>query len=184
LQSESFTGFINFYPPNQKQKDMKQLTIFLPLLLLACHTPAPSNASATRTEATKSTTTESPIKKIIFNTGSRGYQKAITLSKDSVLIVINSSFSEHPSKNLSSKITTTEWNKLTNSLNGVEIKNLNELKSPTMGRAVDAANHSSIAVTTDNEYVHSFDNTNPNEQLQKLMAVITEIENSRTNETK
>jgi hypothetical protein len=158
---------------------MKQLTIFLPLLLFACHTPAPSNASTTRTEEIKNTTTESPIKKIVFNTGSRGYQKAITLSKDSVLIVINSSFSEQPSKNLGSKITAAEWDKLINSLNGVDIKNLKELKSPTMGRAVDAANHSSITVTTDNEYVHNFDNTNPNEQLQKLMAVITEIEKSR-----
>jgi hypothetical protein len=159
---------------------MKQLTIFLSLLLFACHTPAPTSATA-RTDEAKSTTTETPIKKIVFNTGSRGYQKEITLSKDSTIIVINSSFPEQPSKNLRSKITAAEWNKAISSLNGVEIKKLSELKSPTMGRATDAANHSSIAITTDSEYVHSFDNTNPNEQLQKLMDVITEIEKSKGN---
>jgi hypothetical protein len=159
---------------------MKQLTIFLSLLLFACHAPAPTTATA-RTEDTKSTTTETPIKKIVFNTGSRGYQKEITLSKDSTIIVINSSFPEQPSKNLRNKITAAEWDKAISSLNGVAIKNLGELKSPTMGRAVDAANHSSITITTDNEYVHSFDNTSPNEQLKKLMDVITEIEKSKGN---
>lgn len=159
---------------------MKQLMIFLSILLFACHTPAPT-AATTKSEDTKTNTTETPIKKIVFNTGSRGYQKAITLTKDSAVIIVNSSFAEQPSKNIRSKITAAEWDKLTTSLNGVDIKNLKELKSPTMGRAVDAANHSSLAVTTDGEYIHSFDNINPNEQLQKLMAVIMEIENSKAN---
>lgn len=157
---------------------MKQLTIFLSTLLFACHTPSPT-ASTVKTTETKSATTETAIKKIVFNTGSRGYQKEISLSKDSTIIVVNSSFKDQPSKNQRTKITPAEWDKLISSLNGVDIKNLKELKSPTMGRAVDAANHSSIAVTTDNEYVHSFDNTNPNEQLQKLMAAIMEIEKSK-----
>ncbi len=157
---------------------MKQLTIFLSILLFACHTPA-STSSTSTVEATKAPATETSIKKIAFRTGSRGYQEAVTLTKDSVIIVINSSFEQRPSKNLKSKLTADEWNKINSSLAGVDIKNLNELKSPTMGRASDAANHSSIEITTDNEYTHSFDNTNPNEQLQKLMTVITEIENSR-----
>jgi hypothetical protein len=159
---------------------MKQLTFFLSLLLFACHTPAPTSSTA-KTEDTKSAATESPVKKIAFNTGSRGYQKAITLTKDSAIIIVNSSFPEHPSKNIRGKISSAEWNKLTATLTGVDIKNIKDLKSPTMGRAVDAANHSSIAVTTDNEYIHTFDDTNPNEQLQKLMAAITEIENSKGN---
>jgi hypothetical protein len=160
---------------------MKQLTIFLSIILFACHTPAPTIASTPKMDEPKSTTTETPIKKIVFNTGSRGYQKEITFSKDSAIIVVNSSFRDQPSKNQRGKITAAEWDKLINSLNGVAINNLKELKSPTMGRASDAANHSSIAITTDNEYVHSFDNTNPNEQLQKLMDVILELEKSRTN---
>jgi hypothetical protein len=160
---------------------MKQLTIFLSILLFACHTPAATSASTTKTGEPKSITTETPIKKIVFNTGSRGYQKEISFSKDSVILVINSSFPEQPSKNLRSKITTAEWDKLIHSLDGVIITNLKELKSPSMGRATDAANHSSISITTDNEYVHNFDNTNPNEQLQKLMTVITEIEKSKAN---
>jgi hypothetical protein len=159
---------------------MKQLTIFFSILLFACHAPAPTSAT-TRTDEPKSTTTATPIKKIVFNTGSRGYQKEIALSKDSITIVINSSFPEQPSKNLRSKITAAEWDKAISSLNGVDIKNIKDLPSPSMDRAVDAANHSSIAITTDNEYVHNFDNTSPNEQLQKLMTVITEIEKSKEN---
>lgn len=158
---------------------MKQLSIFLFILASACHTPAPTTATSTD-KPSSSTTTNTTVKKVVFHTGSRGYQKEIALTKDSALIIINSSFAERPSKNIKSKISAAEWDNVTASLHGVNIKGLNELPSPTMKRAVDAADHSSIAVTTDTEYMHSFDNTDPNEQLKKLMSLILEIENSRS----
>lgn len=174
MHSKSFT--CNLTNPNT----MKQLSILLLILASACHAPAPSSATKTETTPVETTSNTNAVKKVVFHTGSRGYQKEIALTKDSALIRINSSFQERPSKNIRSKISAAEWNKVTASLNGVNIKGLNELPSPTMKRAVDAADHSSIAVTTDNEYSHSFDNTDPNEQLKKLMEIILEIENSRS----
>lgn len=158
---------------------MKQLSIFLLILVSACHTPAPN--TATTTDKPTAQTTNASIKKIVFHTGSRGYQKEIALSKDSAIVKINSSFEDRPSRNVRTKISDAEWNSVTSALNGVSITGLNELPSPTMKRAVDAADHSSIAVTTDKEYMHSFDNTDPHEQLKKLMTLILEIENRRTN---
>lgn len=157
---------------------MKQLSIFLFVLASACHTPAPTS-SATTNSASNGTTAVTTPQKVTFHTGSRGYQRAVVLTKDSVLVTINSSFEDRPSKNIRTAITAAEWNNVTGSLKSVNISGLNALESPTMKRAVDAADHSSIAVTTDKEYVHSFDNTDPHEQLKKLMAVILEIEASR-----
>jgi hypothetical protein len=158
---------------------MKNISIFLMILISACHTPAPKTATNTNSGSSETTTKTAAIKEVVFHTGSRGYQKKISLTKDSVLLVINSSFEARPSKNIKTGISTSEWNKVTASLNGVDITGLKELPSPTMKRAVDAADHSSIAVTTDQEYIHSFDNTDPHEQLKKLMEVILEIEASR-----
>lgn len=157
---------------------MKNLSIFLLILSSACHTPAPT--SATKTDAVNGATNSVTVQKIGFNTGSRGYQKDISFTKDSVILVINSSFEDKPSRNIRTKITSAEWDKLNTSLSGVDISGIHDLKSPTMKRAVDAGNHSSIAITTDKEYTHSFDDYDPNEQLKKLMDVIQEIEKSRS----
>src|SRR6185295_17434485 len=152
---------------------MKKLSVFLLILASACHAPAPS--SATKADSATNSNNSNAVKKVVFNTGSRGYQRAVQLTKDSVIITINSSFEERPSKNVKTKISAEEWNHVNTALTGVNITGLRELKSPTMKRAVDAADHSSIAVYTDAEYMHSFDNTDPNEQLKKLMDVILEI---------
>jgi hypothetical protein len=160
-----------------KKMIMKQLSIFLWMIASACHTPAPTSATNANTSTTTTTsTTTNPIKKVVFNTGSRGYQREVKLTKDSVLITINSSFEDRPSKNIKKGIAAADWNQITTALNGVDVTQMRQLESPTMKRAVDAADHSNIAIVTDNEYIHSFDNTDPHAQLKKLMAVILELE--------
>ena len=157
---------------------MKNLSIFLLIFSSACHTPAPT--SATKADSTTpAAVNANAVKTIIFNTGSRGYQKNILFTTDSVILVINSTFEDNPSKNIRTRISATEWDKLNASLNGVDIPKIGELKSPTMKRAVDAGNHSAITITTDADYNHGFDDYNPNEQLKKLMDVIQEIEKDR-----
>lgn len=156
---------------------MKNLSIFLIIFSSACHTPAPT--SATKADSTTPAANTSVVKKIIFNTSSRGYQKNILFTRDSVILVINSSFEDNPSKNIRTRISAPEWDKLNASLHDVDITKIGELKSPTMKRAVDAGNHSAITITADADYNHGFDDYNPNEQLKKLMDVIQEIERDR-----
>ena len=156
---------------------MKNISILLLILASACHTSAPT--TSTKTDSTAGTKNPASVQKINFNTSSRGYQKNILFTKDSVVLVVNSSFPDNPSKDIRTRISATEWDKLTASLTGVEISKINDLTSPTMKRAVDGANHSAIMILTDKEYSHSFDDYNPNEQLKKLMDVIQEIEKGR-----
>lgn len=158
---------------------MKQLSIFLFIVISACHAPAPTTSSSTEDSSRKKETSD--IKEIEFKTGSRGLNKRITFTKDSVILIVNSSFEDIPSKNSRTAIAATEWTKLVNSLQGVDIHQLNKLTSPTMKRAVDAADHSSLAVISDKESIHSFDNYDPHEQLKKLLSIIQEIEKSRNN---
>lgn len=167
-----------FYQQPDKKIYMKNFSIFLFILTSACH--APTANSASRMNTTEKNSNSNTIQKISFSTGSRGYQKKLSFTKDSVILIINSSFEDKPSKNSRTAITNAEWTKLNNSLNGVDIAKLEELESPTMKRAVDAANHSTIMIFTDKEHNHAFDDYNPNEQLKKLLDVIQEIEKDRS----
>jgi len=159
---------------------MKQLSILFCIPFMACHTPAPTTTVNSGTsETAKAEKVNSEIKSIEFRTGSRGYNRQILFTKDSVKLVINSMRDEDPSRNTTTALKTEEWNKLISSLQGVDVHQLNKLKSPTMNRAVDAADGSTIAVTTDKESSHSFDNLDPDQQLKKLLEVVLEIEKDR-----
>lgn len=160
---------------------MKQLSIFLCITFMACHTPGPTTVSnsSNETATTKPSKVNSDIKVIEFRTGSRGYNKQITFTKDSVHLVVNSMRDDDPSRNSTTALTVDEWNKIIASVGGVDVHQLDKLKSPTMKRAVDAADGSTIEVTTDKESSHSFDGLNPDEHLKKLLDVILEIEKDR-----
>src|SRR3569832_1338725 len=118
---------------------MKKISIFLCMLSFACHTPAPSST----TKVDPGNKSDSDIKKLAFNTGSRGYQKEIKLTQDSVILNINSAFEERPSRTIHTSISSDEWKSIVNSLDHVNIRQLPELPSFSMKRAVDAADHSS-----------------------------------------
>ncbi len=152
---------------------MKNLLILF--ILASCHTTAPSSTTPSTTPT---------VSKIVFNTGTRGYQRETTLTKDSAIIIINSTMEPSAKTNWRTKLTAAEWERLMGSLKAVNISQLNELKSPTTDRATDGAYQSSIQITTDNAYMHSFDDNKPNQQLQQLMDVIDAIEKSRMIENK
>src|SRR3954462_14209426 len=159
---------------------MNQLSIILCITLMACHTPAPTTVSSSTTETTKSEKVSSDIKQIEFRTGSRGYNKRITLTTDSVTLIVNSSRDDDPSRNSKTVLKAEEWNKLIASLEGVDIRQLDKLKSPTMKRAVDAADGSTLTIISDKESSHSFDGLDPDAQLKKLLDVILEIVKDRS----
>ena len=159
---------------------MKQLSIFLFIVLSACHTPAPTTANSSN-ETTASKKTNSDVKQIEFRTGSRAYHKQFTFTKDSAILIVNSSLDHTASLDSKTALKAEEWNKLISSLQGVDVHQLEQLASPTMKRAVDAADGSTLTVTSTKESSHSFDNLEPNEQLKKLLDVILEIEKSRKN---
>lgn len=158
---------------------MKQLSILVCIAFMACHTSAPTTVNSNTTEPVKSEKVNSDIKEIEFRTGSRAYNKKILFSKDSVNLIINSWRDDDPSRNITTALKAEEWNKLIASLEGVDVRQLDILKSPTMKRAVDAADGSTISITTDKESSHSFDALDPDVHLKKLLDVILEIEKDR-----
>lgn len=147
---------------------------------MACHTPAPTTTVNRGTnEISKVEKVNSDIKSIEFRTGSRGYNRQIYFTRDSVKLVINSMRDEDRSRNTTTALKADEWNKLISSLDGVNVQELGKLKSPTMKRAVDAADGSTLSVTTTKESSHSFDNLDPDPHLKKLLEVVLEIEKDR-----
>src|SRR3569832_1904988 len=118
---------------------MKKISIFLCMLAFACHTPAPSSS----TKVDPGNKSDSDIKKLAFNTGSRGYQKEIKLTQDSVILNINSAFEERPSRTIHTSISSDEWKSIVNSLDQKNNQQKPKLPSPSMKRAVDAAGRAS-----------------------------------------
>ena len=159
---------------------MKQLSILVCMTFMACHTPAPTTTVSNGTnETAKVEKVNSDVKSIEFRTGSRGYNRQLLFTKDSVKLVINSMRDEDPSRNITTALKAEEWNKLIASLEGVDVHQLDKLQSPTMKRAVDAADGSTLYVTTDKQSSHSFDNLDPDQHLKKLLDTILEIEKDR-----
>jgi hypothetical protein len=158
---------------------MKQLSILFCIPFMACHTPAPTTVNSGTNETAKVEKVNSDIKSIEFRTGSRGYNRQILFTKDSVKLVINSMRDEDPSRNTTTALKSEEWNKLIAALEGVDVHQLDKLKSPTMQRAVDAADGSTLTVTTNKESSHNFDNLDPDQHLKKVLEVVLEIEKDR-----
>ncbi len=150
--------------------------LLLAVALLSCHTPAP--IAATSKSSSVSAASDNAVTKIVFKTFTRGYERETILTKDSVLIHIRSTFEPTAKTDWKTKISDTQWDKLMNSLKGVDVKKIGDLKAPSMERAVDGAYSSSLEITAGDAYSHSFDDTKPNEQLNPLMKVVDGIEKS------
>lgn len=119
--------------------------------------------------------TANNITKIEYTTLTRGYQKHIVISTDSVTTSVEGRQEDHQSKRALSK---QEWNAVIGALKSVKIAEIPSLPSPTMKRAYDGALHSTLTLTTkdQNEFAHSFDNENPHSELLPLMKAIATIE--------
>ena len=145
---------------------------------MACHSPKPA-ATAPQASHTAASQPDNNglIREIRFESSTRGYQKKVVFTPDSLFIVIQSM--TVPDPKIKQQLSPGQWQQLTASLSGMELGEISKLESPTHGRETDAAKLSTITVYTDNKtYAHMFDDTNPNVKLQPLMTVISTLEKS------
>lgn len=122
----------------------------------------------------------SSVQKIEFSSASRGYQKQIFISSDSVVTIINGR--EESNKVTKRRLTSDEWQSLIKTLEDVSLNEIPQLPSPTSRRAFDGARHSTISIQTSdgNAWQHSFDDETPHLKLQSLMKAIKKIEGERS----
>ncbi|MEO6903327.1 MAG: hypothetical protein ABI315_09245 [Bacteroidia bacterium] len=125
------------------------------------------------------TQTNSDVKKIEFKSSTRGFQKHITFTKDSIFIKVNSATDSSLTRNYAAKFSAPEWAELTKTIKDVDVSKLYSLAGPTNKRAVDAALASTIIITDKSGMDHTtpdFDDYNPNAELRKLLDAIQQLE--------
>lgn len=114
------------------------------------------------------------IKSIEFVSNTRGYQKQVFISPDSVI-----EFTEKLNKGqrISKPNTEQQWIELISTIDAVPLQGIDKLPSPTSRRAFDGAKHSSLIITTNDSksHTHTFDDENPHEQLLPLMKAIRKL---------
>lgn len=115
------------------------------------------------------------VRQVEYTTLTRGYQKHIIISPDSLTITVEG---REENKTYKRALLKEEWQTLTDCLKKVKLAEVPELKSPTMKRTYDGARHSTLTFTTDDKQplTHSFDNEDANEKLLPLMKAVQKIE--------
>lgn len=116
---------------------------------------------------------QSDIVKITFQTATRGYQGNIMFTSDSIVRQEASGTIQPKIKRISN--TSQQWKSMLSLLENLDVTNIGSLQSTSKKRAVDAAHHSSIIITTvtGNSYQHNFDNEQPHPKLKSLMQQIS-----------
>jgi len=116
------------------------------------------------------------ITKVEFTTLTRGYQKQIFISPDSVVKIVDGRSDEN--KMSKRKLSDGEWDAFVKETSGLVLKEIPSLPSPTSRRAFDGARHSTIVIRTGDgkSYSHAFDDENPNEKLHGLMELIKKMD--------
>lgn len=120
------------------------------------------------------------VKKIEYTTLTRGYQKHITISPDSIITTVEGREENKSEKRAISK---EEWRLLMDCLKNVKLSEVPALKSPTMKRAYDGARHSTLTLITNEAtpLTHAFDNEDSNEKLLPLMKAVQKLEEKSGN---
>jgi hypothetical protein len=115
------------------------------------------------------------IRKIEYTTLTRGYQKHVVISPDSITTKVEGRGEDQSQKRA---LTKGEWSMLIDCLKNVKLAEIPDLKSPSMKRAYDGALHSTLTLTTKDKKVlsHSFDNEDANEKLLPLMKGVKKLE--------
>jgi hypothetical protein len=111
---------------------------------------------------------------IEFSSLTRGYQEYVLFTSDSMKYTRTQA--GHTKISKARELKKSEWKDLLKVAQKINLKEIPELKSPTMKRAHDGARHSTITIITDSNqtYIHTFDDENPHEKLKALMNVIAE----------
>jgi len=143
---------------------MKVIKFLVPLLVLAIQVRGQ---------------TAKDVKQIEFSTSTRGSYKQVIFTPKEMMISEENRTSSKGEERKNKKLKSAEWKNLCSTLKEVSIAGIPDLKSPTMKRSFDGARTSTITVSTKDgkTWSHSFDNEDPNEQLQKLMGAISSQSN-------
>lgn len=117
------------------------------------------------------------VKQVEYTTLTRGYQKHIIISQDSIAVTVEG---REENKSCKRALSKDEWRTLMDCLKKVKLSEIPELKSPTMKRTYDGARHSTLTLITNETtpLTHAFDNEEANEKLLPLMKAIQKIEGS------
>jgi hypothetical protein len=118
---------------------------------------------------------EDVITKITFTSATRGYQKEIFISPDSLIKTINNRGKIQVVKR---KLEPGTWEQVVASLGDLKLEEISQLPSPTAGRSFDAAHHSSLIIQSKKggTWSHAFDDESPNAKLLALMDTIKKID--------
>jgi hypothetical protein len=116
------------------------------------------------------------VTKIEYTTLTRGYQKQIFITPDSLIRIIEGR--EENNKIVKRKLAAGEWEEITKAISKTPVSEIAQLKSPTSRRAFDGARHSTIVIFANdgNSYTHSFDDENPHEKLAGLMEILKKLD--------
>ncbi len=120
------------------------------------------------------------IQKVEFSTLSRGgHFEKIVITKDKLSFQQEERRLKKETQALSRMLKEVEWEQLLQKIENLNLQEISKLKSPTMKRAFDGARHSQIIVSTfDNQqYIHRFDNEDPNALLKPLLQSILKLQN-------
>ena len=117
---------------------------------------------------------EPPVRKIQFESFTRGYQKKVEITRDSIQVEESGT----RSGSVQRAISKAEWEQLMATLEGVKPKELPQLGAGGKERARDAALHSTLTLITESgSYTTpTFDNYRAHPALAPLMEVIRQIE--------
>lgn len=116
---------------------------------------------------------DSGLTKVEFSSLSRGSFFSISITPDSI---VQTSRSFDDSSQFQRATTQKEWVKMNKDVKRLDLESISTLKSPTMKRAYDGAEHSKIAIYAGEKvYEHLFDDEDPNEELQALLKCILSL---------
>ena len=117
------------------------------------------------------------INQIEVTKTSRGYQENVRLTRDSLIVYIENNVAGKAPMKHTRKLDPKEWTSLIQALDGVVLKDIPALPSPTMKRASDAAMHSTITISAEGgkTYAHGYDNEDPHQALKPLLKMVREI---------
>lgn len=121
---------------------------------------------------------DTQLAKVEFTTFTRGYQKQLFISPDSLVQIIDGRQSENGI--IKRKLAPGEWDTLTLAVRDLEMKEVSTLQAPSNRRTFDAARHSVIRIELANGQTveHNFDDEHPHPRLKPLMDEIIRMSDS------